>query len=533
MFKTLNVPVRDKPGQHHNTLMYIILHTVINIHILLQRCPPRLLKRLSTQEQAVQITFLPTKFVIIKTIMVYFLHMSMKLTQSQTQKQIFAPSMQQSIEVLLLPIIDLEMTIEQELQNNPLLELSEPTPDADDHSSEQESFSKTLENLTELPNHYQDDGSSDDHTPNERQFRKEEDLEDHLLRQVRVDFNDPLDIAIGELIIGNIDEDGYLTITLEEIAQKLALTDTIRIEHVLKEIQSFEPLGVASRNLQECLLAQVNVKLNGNARIATRIINECLTELSQKKFQEIARKLKISLEDVKATVMQIALLDPKPARNYRPTNPNIYIKPDVVITHDEQLGYQIHTNKEGIPHLRINSFYKNLLKQKKLTKEEKTYVRERLQSALLFIKSIEQRGQTVRNIAQFILDKQQAFFEHGHSALVPMNLKDVASALDRNESTISRAVSNKYMDTPQGLLPMKYFFSQAVNDGAGEGQSHVSNRSLKEDIKELIKNENKTSPLSDQDIQNYLKEKGLTVARRTITKYRKMERILPSHLRKQ
>lgn len=460
--------------------------------------------------------------------MVYFVRMKITTSLHQVQKQFMAPTMQQSIEMLLLPLAELRMAIDQELQNNPLLEtVEEKLESSEDHPRDE--LLRILDYTGQRQQIPLSDHSADDETVEERPISVETRLEDQLLRQLRIEISDPLEIKIGELIIGSLNEDGYLTISSEEIAQNTGTDDLRRVEYVLRIIQNFEPIGIASRNLKECLLAQVNIRCNGKSELVYKMIDQHLTELGGKKFQDIARKQGVSVDAVKGAARLIARFEPKPARNYRPIKTNLYIKPDILILKDDEGGYHIHINKDGIPPLRINTRYQKMLKRKNLSAEERNFIREKLKNALYFIKSIEQRGQTIRRIAEYILDRQKEFFEKGHQALIPMTLKDVAQAIDRNESTISRAINEKYMDTPQGLFPLKFFFSQGISD---KRTGLVASRSIKEEIKELIDGENKSSPLSDQDVQDHFKKKGVTIARRTISKYRQTLRILPSHLRK-
>jgi len=453
--------------------------------------------------------------------------MPISLSTQQIQKQIMAPSMQQSIEALLLPLTDLNLLIEQELQENPLLEIVEEDLDGSQTSLDEE-MRKQLERYDNIPQ-VENAMTSDDEVNEERTFKNESNMEESLLRQLHIELSDPLDIQIGEFIIGNLSEDGYLQVNSEEIAKELGLTETARIEYVLNIIQNFDPIGIASHSLQECLLAQAKAKCNSAQDIVYRIIEECLSELAHKRYLEIARKLKASVEDVKKAARIIASLDPRPARNYRPISPNIYIKPDVFIVQNDD-GYQVVINDDGIPPLRISPMYKNMLNKRDLNIHERDFIKERLRNALNFIKSLEQRGQTIRAIAEYILEKQKTFFENDSDYLYPMTLKDVAHVLDRNESTISRAINDKYIDTPKGVFPLKFFFSQGIpekNNGA------IASRSIKEKIRDLVDSENKFSPLSDQDIQNYFNENGMHIARRTISKYRQALNILPSHLRKE
>lgn len=457
---------------------------------------------------------------------VYFLRMNLGILQKQVQKTILAPTIQQSIEILLLPLMDLRKTIDQEIQSNPLLEINEDNQ----LLKTTEQLSKNLDKLLQNGDYLYYGYYFEDDAMEEKPIKREVSLEENLLRQLQIELSDPLKLKIGEMIIGNLNEDGYLKSSLEEIAASLGIEDIALVDEVLKIIQKFEPIGIASRTLSECLLNQVESSLNGNRELITKIITEHIKLLGSKKHNEIAKILKVDVEDVKSAAKIIATLEPRPARNYRPISVNIYIKPDIYITKDQDDNYHVSANNDGIPSLRISSFYKNMLNNKNLNESELTFIKERIKSALNFINSIEQRGRTLTNIAKYILDKQKEFFENGHLSLTPMTLKDVAVALKRNESTISRAINNKYIDTPSGLFPVKFFFSQAIHEN---GNGSVASRSIKEEIKEIVEKEDKSSPLSDQDIQNILKQKEISIARRTISKYRKILHILPSHLRKE
>ena len=457
-----------------------------------------------------------------------------KITTTQIQRQILAPAMQQSIEILLLPLLELQTTIEQELQNNPLLETIEKEEDTE--RRELDAVRERLEQLRQATDSQFPENRAEEEFPEERNIKSDDSLEELLLRQLRVEFDDPLELKIGELIIGNINETGYLTTSCAEIAH-VAETDNLElVEKILATIQHFEPAGIAARDLRECLLAQISSTTTPLFPIVYRVIDTHLPDIARRKFRAIAKNLSVPVEQIKKAAHIIASLDPKPARNYRPIRSNIYIKPDIFILADEDRGYQIYLNDQDVPSLRINSVYKNMLTQIKLSLDEKTFIREKLRNALHFIKSIEQRGQTIREIAKFILEKQKGFFEQGPASLVPMSLKDVAQRLERNESTISRAIANKYVVTPQGLYALKFFFSQGLEMASPveeNAKSVVSNRTIKEEIRELINSEDKLKPLSDQELQNYFSNKGMKIARRTISKYRQILDILPSHLRKQ
>ncbi len=461
--------------------------------------------------------------------MVYFLHMILRISQKQLQKTILAPSMQQSIEILLLAIPELHTAIEQELEKNPLLEIDEEKASQKEKSLE-ETIAKGLEHIKETPNFSGYKDNFDDEDVEKMPICYDVPLEQHLRQQLSLELTDPLEIEIGEFIVGNLNEDGYLDCSFEEIQQALQIHDRDLILKVLKVAQSLEPLGIASRDIKECLSVQASVIYNGKSELLVKVINEYLEPLCKKRYDLIARKLKLDIEKVKEISACIASLEPKPARNYRPVNASIYIKPDISIIKDDTGNLKVQINQDTVPPLRVSKIYSSLLKTAKCSQEEKEYIREKVKNAILFIKSIEQRHNTLKEIAKYILEYQKDFFSKGSMHLRPMILKDVANAIDRNESTVSRAINNKYMDTPCGIFSIKYFFSQSLSDHDG---GDVSNRSIKEELKWLIEGETKTKPLSDREIHLHFERKNMKVARRTITKYRKALNILPAYLRKQ
>jgi len=440
-----------------------------------------------------------------------------------------APFLRQSISLLQLPIGDLAMVIEQELQNNPLLELDEKIADPVQSLIKSGELHQNLDQFVKIEDESSKIDFRDGEMVDERPITRDLTLEDHLLRQLHFEVSDELQLRIGRLIIGSIDETGYLTISCEEIAGLVGTHDLALVEQVLSLIQGFEPTGIASRNLKECLLAQLKSK-NTDHPMAICIINDHLEDLGKKKYADIAKKIGIPLEDVKNLARFIATLEPRPARNYRPINDSIYIKPDVFIVHDPADGYQINVNALGINRLKINSTYKNLLNRADLKEHERSFILEKMESAQQFIKGVEQRGQTIRKIAEYILEKQKDFFDGNYLALAPLTLKDVAIAINRNESTISRAIKDKYIDTPKGMFPIRFFFSQAI---ATADNGPTSAQSIKEEMRELIEDENKSGTLSDQDIQRHFETKGIHIARRTINKYRQALKIPSSHLRKE
>jgi RNA polymerase sigma-54 factor len=464
--------------------------------------------------------------------------MSLKISQLQTQRQVLAPVMQQSIEILMLPLLDLQTAITQELQNNPLLEIDEQKT-IEKNQDIDLIVDRRLAHFSKSPTEYSSDRFKEqqDDEPEEKPFSRPPSLEEHLLRQLHIEVEDPDQLEIGEWIIGSLDEDGYLPYTLEEIAQLLKMEDCTKIEAVLKKIQRFDPVGIAARDLKECLLAQINGKtargnssgaMEGLMGLSERIVRDYLDDLGRKKYSDIARQLKVPVEHIKSIAKEISGLEPRPARSFSSPAPHIYVKPDIIIRKAKE-GHEIVINNEQLPVLRVNVAYQNMLKNPNLKDDEKEFIREKIKGALFFMRSIEQRHKTIRGIVEYIVRRQNDFWEQGHVALKPMGLKDVAEAVGRNESTISRAIHQKYVDTPQGIFPLKYFFSQAVSD---TDENAVTNRSVQEEIRGIIMEESKAKPLSDRDIQAILKDRGMDVARRTIAKYRNALYILPAYLRK-
>jgi len=473
------------------------------------------------------------KFLAILESYGMLLAMQTQVIPQQIQKTILAPVMQQSIEVLLLAVTELTLSIEQELQNNPLLEINEDITATSEAGVKEKVFYDN-DPLRFLREPLQGQHSPDDEVLEDIPIKIEFSLEDSLLQQLHVESLNPLEVKIGEYFIGNLDEDGYLKTTCEEVAAAFGIQDHALVEGVLKVVQGFEPAGIASRDLQECLSTQIKAIHPPHEDACLAIIANHLQDLGSKRFQQIARDTGLSLLQVKEAAHFIAGLEPKPARNFRPIRSSIYIQPDVFILKDKERGYYVEISREGIPSLRVNAYYRNFLGRTDLSEKDREFIQERFRNATNFIRSIEQRGHTLRRIAEYILIKQMAFFDRGEE-LVPMILKDVAQAISRNESTISRAISNKYIDTPRGLFSMKFFFSQGIGNpsaDSGDTTGFVASRSIKEEIQKIIIDEDKASPLSDQDIQHYFKRRNMQIARRTISKYRQALRILPSNLRK-
>jgi RNA polymerase sigma-54 factor len=327
------------------------------------------------------------------------------------------------------------------------------------------------------------------------------------------------------LIIGNIDDRGYLQSSLEELSS-LTSIPPVRILEVLKVVQTFHPPGVGARDLRECLMLQLE-RQGKTESIEYRIVRDCMESLGKRRIPEISRKLGASIDDVQDAFGRIAHLDPRPGRAFMPDD-NQYIVPEVFVT---QTGddFTVSTSNDHVPHLRISNVYKDLMAQADSSPEVREYIREKIRAGKFLIKSLHQRQQTILNIAKEIVHRQRDFMEKGVAYLKPLTMVQVAEVVGVHETTVSRAVSGKYMQTPQGLFEMKYFFTSGIQTMTG---TDVSNTSVKDMLDEMIKKEDTTKPLSDEEIVKLLGGKGIKIARRTVAKYRSELSILPSHLRR-
>lgn len=354
-------------------------------------------------------------------------------------------------------------------------------------------------------------------------------LSDHLLWQLHLSVSDPGLVKAGEWIIGNLDDDGYFRATLDELAQQSGLS-LQEMERALDLIQGFDPLGIGARDLRECLLIQVR-QLDLQGTLVEKIIQDHLGDLEKRKYQNIAKALNVTPQEVmEASHIIIHELEPKPGRPYLSAETN-YVVPDVYVIKVED-RYVLQLNDEGLPRVRINPYYRKLLSRNEaIDKVTKEYVEERLRSAQWLIKGMEQRDKTIYKVAESIVKFQLEFLDKGISHLRPMVLKSVAEDIGMHESTISRVTTNKYMHTPQGIFPMKYFFTTGFSSGTGTG-NEISSLTVKDAIQKMIKEENPTTPLKDQQIVDLLKERGIDIARRTVAKYREELRIPPTSVRK-
>ena len=485
---------------------------------------------------------------------------------------VLAPQLQQSLALLQAPTLELKALVEQELQQNPVLEeVTEQEMDLRDKSSGNDNDgdeTPTVTDLAEPPEDVQFDTTTDKATGDpvddfQAEFEKlvqmdqewrehfsqtnsvnrasaedeerrefmfnsltaETSLSQHLANQVRDTNLCAEEQTIAELLIGNIDDYGYLTITPEEIASAANLPAD-KILSVLKTIQSFEPVGVGARDLRECLLIQLE-RSGQTDTLEYRIIRDHMEALGKRRMPEIARGTGQSVEDVQEAIARIGRLDPRPGRAFLPVVEQ-YVAPEVFVVKNGD-DYTVTTNDEQIPHLRISNVYKDLMSGGGNDAEVKNYIREKIRAGKFLIKSLHQRQTTICNIGKEIVKRQRDFMDKGIAHLKPMTMAQVAEVVGVHETTVSRAVSSKYIETPQGVFEMKYFFTAGLQTASG---SDVSNTSVKDMIAEIFKNENTSKPLSDQEVVKMLTDKGINIARRTVAKYRDELGILPSNLRR-
>ena len=479
--------------------------------------------------------------------------MEARLSLRQSQRVVMTPLLQQAIQLLQLSTLELQEVVQKELLENPLLEEmpvdGAETPEAGEATPSAEATpAPTVEPITVDPpptaERQTDDLPFDpisvmfdepeerslvaqeerEDLPFENMVRSVSSLADHLEEQLRFVTEDPAARRIGAEIIGNLDEDGYLRAELQEIAQRCAATPE-EVERVLTEmIQKFDPIGVGARTISECLLLQLRSNPPVDP-VSVEIVERHFEDLSRRRYADIARALKLSADRIMESVEEIMALEPKPGRRFG-GNDSRYIVPDVFVY---KLGsdYTVMLNEEGIPRLRVNSLYRSLLRSS--GDEARQYVEQKLRSALWLIKSVDQRQRTLRKVTQSIVKFQREFLDKGLPYLRPLALRDVGEDISMHESTISRVTTNKYVETPQGLFELKFFFHSGIASGDGEMVSSVS---VKKMIQDLLGNEDATKPLSDQEVAGILKGRGLTIARRTVAKYREELGILPSHQRR-
>ena len=469
-----------------------------------------------------------------------------KLQLRLGQKLILTPALQQAIKLLPLATLELVDLLNQEVVENPLLEEvpaetlqqtdaaaqvekadpdPQPTTDAQDTWDDADYayfFGDYLDNgyRPRVPREFKE------LPPIENTLSTVTSLADHLTWQLSAQTDDELLQSSGAAIIGNLNEDGYLVASIDEIA-RMGGWPKSEVDRILSVVQAFDPIGVAARDLQECLLLQLrHLGLEGTP--SEVIVRDHLRLLEHHQRPELARQLELPIDQLQPYIDIIRHLDPKPGIRFNPS-PSQYVIPDVYVRKVDG-EYEADPNDEGLPQLRISPVYRRMLdKKSQHSAETRSYVKDKFRSALWLIKSVDQRQKTIHKVATSIITFQREFLDHGIEHLRPLVLRDVANDIGMHESTVSRVVNNKYMHTPQGVFEMKYFFHSGINSAYGESVSSVT---IKQRIRKIIDAEDSRKPLSDSRIVAVLQEQGLVLARRTIAKYREECRIPTSSRRK-
>ena len=474
--------------------------------------------------------------------------MEMRQQLKMTQQLVMTPQLQQAIKLLQLTRLELQDVVRQELEENPLLE---ETLEVDEiRENEQAELTESEEPL-EVPSEDFKEVEAGDETLRDwdsyldgytyssgEQYRDDEDrpsfenlltrrgtLTDHLLWQLHMGHFSDEEVSIGEEIIGNIDDDGYLRASLEEISAACS-KETECVIPVLERIQAFDPSGIAARDVQECLLIQARF-MGMQGSVVELILQHNLKDLETRKYKQIARELSVDLDEVLMSAKIIAGFDPKPGSLYSSEDVH-YISADIFVykVGDE---YLVMLNDEGVPNLKVSPYYAEAKSNGLVDSRADEYINEKVRSALWLIKSIQQRQRTIYKVAKSIIRFQRDFLDRGIEYLRPLVLRDVADDIGMHESTISRVTTNKYMQTPQGLFELKYFFNSGLSTSEGD---FVASESVKNRIREIIVKENPKKPLSDQKIADMLSGQTVNIARRTVTKYREILKLGSSSERK-
>ena len=444
------------------------------------------------------------------------------LELNQSQKLILTTQLKQSLAILNMSRLEVEEEIRKESESNPLLEAEK-----NEEGIDWEKYIKHMESINIRQDKNDAPYSSENAVDFENMIRSTSNLYDYLideLKYFKLTFEEK---RICKYIIDSLDEDGYLRINDKEIYDALRV-DASLFRRCLDIVQQLDPPGIGARNISECLILQLERRGISNNIVENIIMND-LELIGRNKLKDIAKKYKISIEKCKEAIEIIRHLDPKPGRACS-NDKCVYVQPDVIV--DKIDGkYIVHTNEKDVYNIKINDFYRNMMTDKDSDKEAKEFIKERLNSAATLIKNIESRKSTILRIAEAIIEEQQEFIQKGEKYIKPMKMKDIADKLEIHESTVSRGVNGKYMLTPFGLYEFKFFFNAALEtDNSSEGASSAG---IKRDIKDIIDGENKKKPLSDDAISKMLKEKGVSVARRTVAKYREEMGIPSSSRRKE
>ncbi|MBN1163918.1 MAG: RNA polymerase factor sigma-54 [Candidatus Krumholzibacteriota bacterium] len=468
------------------------------------------------------------------------MEMKMGLRLGLHQRLVMTPRLQQALKLLQMPTLELQQVLKQEILQNPLLEEVDDMVDSEEEvSTDEEEVEKRepadSEEQIDWDDYFENAfgmGGANAEVEEREDFLErvpvaKQSFCEFLFSQLRLSTDDKQMLEIGEYIIASLDDSGYLTCSLDDIARTFQI-ELETVEKVLRLIQTFDPPGVGARDLKECLLIQIEAKGMGDS-MAARVIRDYFEEFKQKKYLDISKKLKISLKEVQAQASVIGTLNPKPGLDIIAESPK-YVIPDLVV---ERVGekFIVFLNDRNVPRLRISQSYKNELQHNpEINTETKDFIQGKLKNAKWLIQTIEQRRRTMIKVMESIVEEQREFFEKGTVSLRPLTLQQVASKINMHESTVSRVTTNKYVQTPRGVYELKFFFSSALSTQAG---GEVSAKSAKVKIKDIIGKENPKKPLSDQKIADMLEKDGLIIARRTVAKYREQLGILPARHRKE
>ena len=477
--------------------------------------------------------------------------LKLNVNLKMSQKLVMTPMLQQAIKLLPLARLELAQQVRQEITENPILEeILEDDELQDDKETDEEVDSPEPQEIFEVSNekdknnehtlenpdmdwdtYFQDNidrgSSAESYTEQptiEATYKKEPSLQDHLLWQLNLSVDSDRENFIGNCIIGNIQNDGYLLADIKDISE-ISRAEEVEVLDVLKVIQRFEPLGVGARSLKECLMIQAHADKDCTP-LVIKLIDKYLDRLEERYLAKISSELKVRVESIIEAVKKIKGYNPKPGQAFNSDRID-YVVPDVFVIKTEN-GYDVTLNDEGIPRLRISPYYRNLLKTS-AKGETRDYLEEKHKSALWFLKSIDQRRQTIYKVGKSIVKLQEEFLDLGLSYLKPMVLKDVAKDIEMHESTVSRITTNKYIDTPQGVFELKFFFHSGIKAYMGSSMSSIRVKNI---IKEIISAEDEKNPLTDDEMVQALMRKNAKIARRTITKYRKELNIPPASKRK-
>lgn len=448
----------------------------------------------------------------------------MEQTAGMALQQTMSPQMQQSLNILQAPLTELRQLVDAELRENPALEEVLPENPAEERAQKSD-----LED--QWSDYYAQRATAEPWTKEALEKRQHffdsqtrpQTLQEHLLEQLLTASWPKPEARIAVEIIGNLDEQGYFRTDSKDVAYA-AGSDALEVERVLEKVQEFDPPGIAARSLGECLFLQLK-RQGRQYSTEARIVRHHLEELGRKKLTEIASALDIPVQEVQHAAAAITKLDPRPGRAFS-SEPEQIVIPEIIVERDGD-DYLVRLSNEEIPVLRISDSYKDMLPDS--SREVRDYLRDKIKGGKFFIRSIQQRQQTLMNIGREIATRQREFLDHGASHLRPMTMSQVADAVGVHETTVSRAASGKYIATPQGIFEIKYFFTHGYTNSDGEA---VSNESVRQAILALVREESPRHPHSDQDMVRLLNEQGLAVARRTVAKYREQLGVLPSHLRK-